>query len=184
MSKYRVMLQEYFRAYDNPLTEEISKLILSYLKFYGYESECDLIRSKSGLYEISFTNRNNLAVLKFGEEYAVLVEYDGLVPVYPLCKMDFIKGERLEYLGNANNRSIVYTKEGFSKSFFYGPNNYIGMNKADYLNNNIRKDIFPDEYRDLSEYDTPMMRIVASADFANEMRSKRFNPPAYYGRQF
>ena len=33
---YKYFMQEYFRTYDNPLDEDISKTIISYLKFYNY----------------------------------------------------------------------------------------------------------------------------------------------------
>ena len=184
MSKYKTMLQETFRTYDNPLSEEISKLILSYLKFYDYIPELGIIRYDDRSYLISFLSKTNKATLHFGENLAVLIEYDGFTETSPLVRMDFIKEERLEYLGDLSDRSIVKTIDKYSKSLFYGPNNYHGLRRDDYLNNRIPASSEPEDFRDFSEYNKPMMRIVASADYANEIRAKRFNPPAFFGRQF
>ena len=184
MSKYRSMLQETFRLYDNPLPENISKLILSYLKFYGYDYLGIASRTNGNQHSLDFLSKDNYASLLIGEDLAILTEYEGHTDAIPLVKTDFIKGERLEYLGELSNRSIVKTIDNFTKSIYFGPKNYIGLRKDDYINNRIAPDAEIEDIRDLSEYGPVMMRIVASADYANEIRAKRFNPPAYYGRQF
>lgn len=183
MSKYKTMLQETFRTYDNPLSEEVSKLILSYLKFYGYEIANETKRCEGRTYLVEFSSKNNHASLHFGKDLAILMEYDGFSLV-PTVRMDFIKEERLEYLGDLHNRCIVKTGDGYSKSLFYGPSNYYGLKKEDYVNNCISPESEIEDFRDHSEYPTKMMRIVASGDYANEIRAKRFNLPAFYGRQF
>lgn len=184
MTKYKNLLQESFRTYDNPLDEKTSKLILSYLRFYGYIPQLGFIRYQDGSYRIDFSNGKNIASLHFGENIALLTEYDGLTDAITLSRMNFIKKERLEYLGDSAHRSIVKTIDNFKTSLYYGPNNYVGMKKEAYLNNNIRKDIMPDDFKDLSKYESVMMRIVASGDYANEIRAKKIGPSAYYGRQF
>lgn len=184
MSKYRSMLQETFRLYDNPLPEDVSKLILSYLKFYGYDYLGIADRTNGRQYLLDFLSKDNYASLLLGKDLAVLTEYEGHTDAIPLIKTDFIKGERLEYIGELSNRCIVKTTDNFTKSMFLGPKNYIGLRKDDYINNRIAPDAEIEDFRDLSEYEPVMMRIVASGDYANEIRAKRFNPQAFYGRQF
>lgn len=184
MSKYKSLLQETFRTYDNPLDEETSKLILSYLKFYNYNPEVGVIRYKDRTYKVYFKSNDKSAELHFGLDTAVLTEFEGFTTAAPISKIDFIKKEKLEYLGDFNTKCIVYTFNKFSESIYFGPNNYMGMKKEDYLNNKIPKNTIPEDYKNHSEYPTYMMRLIASADYANEIRASRFNPPAYYGRQF
>ncbi len=184
MEKYKTMLQETLRLYDNPLSEEDSKLVMSYLRFYNYNPEIGVIRYKDRTYRIDFKNNDNSASLHLGKDLALLTEFDGHTEASILCKMDFIKKERMEYFGDIYHKCLVYTKDNFSRSFYYGPNHFIDVSKADYYNCNLGKDAIPDDFKDLSDYDNLMMRIVVSADYANEIRASRFTPPAYYGRQY
>ena len=143
-----------------------------------------VIRYKDRTYKVFFKSDNKSAELRFGLDMAVLTEFEGFTIAAPLSKIDFIKKEKLEYLGDFNTRCIIYTFNKFSESLYFGPNNYIGLKKDDYLNNNIPANTIPDDHKSHSEYPTSMMRLVACSDYANEIRASRFTPPAYYGRQF
>ncbi len=183
MTKYRSYMQEYFRTYDNPLDEDVSKTIISYLKFYDYiplkKSERFVDRS----YKTTFFNGTNLAVLYFGEDKAILVEYEGKVEISPMRRINFLKQEILEYQGTLRDRYIIYTRDKYRKSFYYGPLNYQGMRDDDYYKNNIPSGTMPDGVRDHSEFPATMMRIVAAAEYGNEIRCLKMDEPVYQGKQ-
>ena len=180
---YKYFMQEYFRTYDNPLDEDISKTIISYLKFYNYIPIGKSKRFSDRSYQTKFSNSSNIAVLHFGENMATLVEYDSLTETTPRVKMDFIKKERLEYLGSFRDKCLVYTFDKYRKCYYYGPVNYQGMSDNDYYNNKIKEGTKPNSKIDNSDIVPVMMRIIASADYANEIRCLREKEDTYCGKQ-
>ena len=183
MGKYRTYLQEDLRTYDNPLNETISKTIFSYLKFYGYVQIRKGIRYINRTYKVLFSNGTDYAVLNFGDNIAVLTEFYGKSEITPRSKIDFIKQEKLEYIGAFKDKCIIYTFDKFSKSCYYGPINYQGMKNSSYYNNDIPDGTTPDGVKIHEEYPTIMMRLVASGDYANEIRCLKEEEPVYYGKQ-
>ncbi len=183
MSKYKSSMQEYFRTYDNPIDEDTSKTILAYLKFYGYVPIEKSIRYVDRSYKAVFSNGTNMATLRFGRNMAVLIEYEGLVEISPQARIDFIKKEKLEYIGNIRDRSIVYTCDKYRKCYYFSSINYQNMKDCDFYNNNIPAGTMPDKVRDNSDIKPIMMRIVASGEFANEIRCMKENEDVYCGKQ-
>lgn len=183
MTKYRSYMQEYFRTYDNPIEEDVSKTIISYLKFYDYIPLAKSKRFVDRSYKTTFSNGNNIATLLFGEGFAVLTEFEGKVEVSPSRRIDFIKQEILEYMGTLRDRCIIYTTDKYRKSFYYGPLNYQGMRDFEYYSNKIPSGTMPDGVRDHSEFPATMMKIIAAAEYGNEIRCLREEEPVYQGKQ-
>ena len=182
MDNYSTFMQEEFATYDNPLNEKISKLILGYLKYYKYVQIKKSVRLLDRSYKVTFSNKENIAVLTFGMNNAILIEYDGKVEVKPLIKTDFVKMERMEYLGRFRDKCLIYTTDEFSKSFYFGPKTYQGLKDEDYYNNLIPLGSMPDGVKDHSAFNALMMRIVASSDYANEIRCIRNKIDNYNGK--
>ena len=183
MTKYRTYLQEDLRTYDNPLDEKVSKLIISYLKFYNYIPIKKCIRYINRTYKAIFSNGENYATLHFGENMAILTEYYGKSEITPKVRIDFIKQEKLEYIGTLKDRCIIYTCDKFRKCYYYDAINYQGMKDTNYYNNDIPDGTMPDGVKNIEEYKTVMMRLVASADYANEIRCLKKEESVYCGKQ-
>ena len=183
MAKYKTYMQEYLRTYDSPTQEDTAKTIISYLKFYGYVPIQKTERYVDRTYKAIFSDGVNLATLRFVKDLAILIEYDGLTEITPTRKTDFIKKERLEYLGSFRDKSIVYTCDKFCKCFYYNSLKYQGMKDSDYYNNNLPHGTMPDGVKDIGEFKPIMMRLIASSDYANEIRCMKEGEPVYNGKQ-
>ena len=182
MQSYKYFMQEDLMTYYNPLEERTSKLIMSYLKFYNYVQIIGNIIYSDHSYKIFFSNKENIATLHFGRDIAVLYEFTDKSEYFPRIKTDFIREERLEYLGDFRNKCIVYTHNGFKESLYFSPINYQGMKEKDYYENKIPTGTIPTDKRK-NNFTTAMMRIIASADYANEIRCLREGEPVYNGKQ-
>lgn len=187
MTKYRSYMQETCRTYDNPVEEEISKTIMSYLRFYGYYPVTKSQRFVDCSYKSIFTNGHNIVTLEFGKKNeilnAVLIEYEGMEEISPVRRIDFVKKEILEYIGSLRDRCIIYTTDDYKTCYYYSSLAYQGLKDKEYYKNEISSGTMPDGVRDNSEFSATMMRIVAAADYANEIRCLREGEPVYQGRQ-
>ncbi len=182
MLNYKNFMQEDLRTYDNPLEERTSKIIMSYLKYYNYVQIFGNIIYSDHSYKIFFSNKENLATLHFGNNLAILTEYNDKSTAFPKIRTDFVKEERLEYLGDFRDKCIVYTHNGFKESMYFSPIHYQGMKDEEYYLNKIPTRSNPNDVRK-NNFSSVIMRIIASADYANEIRCLREGEPVYNGKQ-
>ncbi len=171
MKKYKNLIQETFRTYDNPLEEDDSKLIYEYLITFKEYQRVNSIMLKDRSYIVTLKNEENIAYFSFGEGSAILTEYDGFTTAYPLNRIDFIKKEKFDYIGSLNTKSLVYTFDKFNKSVYYDFKHYIGMSREDYYKNKISQNELPEDYRDLSNNQDMLMKIIASTEYANDIKN-------------
>ena len=171
MKKYKNLIQETFRTYDNPLGEDDSELIYEYIITFKEYQRVSSIMLKDRSYIVTLKNEENIATFAFGDGSAILTEYEGFSTAYPLNRIDFIRKEKFDYIGSLNNKSLVYTFDKFNKSVYYDYKHYIGMSRIDYYENKMSSKELPEDYRDLSNNQDMLLKIIASTEYANDIRN-------------